>query len=326
MNINTFVEERLNFIEVSNDLDLKAVFCDLGASIFNIYFHDEQMTRNVKDIKDFKSPECYYGKTVGRTSGRLKGYRFDIHDQIYNLEPNENNNVLHGGLNGLSNKVFKAVVNKYDDYVEVVFTYYSPHLEAGYPGNVDIQVRYLIWSHINRVDIRYDAKSDMDTLFRLTNHSYFSLGDENISNLELQIKSHRYLKLNNDDLLPVKPESINDVMDFYNYKKISQDIDDDFLKGKKMNGYDNFWYFDDPNEDIPNVSLRNDRYQLDILASYPGVVLYSSNFEPNFDLNNKVKYRDSVALEPSDDLNQTPVLIKDRLYHRSISYIFSKKQ
>ena len=325
MLVNTFTKEKLNFIEVSNDLDLEVVFCDLGASIFSIYFNDELMTRNVKDIKSFYIPECYYGKTVGRTSGRLKGYRFDIHDRIYNLEPNENNNVLHGGVNGLSNKIFKAVVNTYEDYVEVVFTYHSPHLEAGYPGNVDIQVRYLMWSHINRVDIRYDAKSDMDTLFRLTNHSYFSLGDEDISNLELQIKSQRYLKLNNEDLLPIKVEPINDVMNFYNFKKITKDIDNDFLKGKMMNGYDNYWYFNDVDEDKTNVSLRNDRYQLDIFTSYPGVVLYSSNYEPKFDLDNKVKYRDSVALEPSDDLNEMPVLIKGQVYHRSIAYIFRKK-
>lgn len=326
MLINTFSKEGLNFIQIENDLNLKVVFCDLGASIFSIHYDDDLMTRNVKDIKDFKLPECYYGKTVGRTSGRLKGYRFDIHDQVYNLKPNENINVLHGGLNGLSNKIFKAVVNKYEDYIEVVFTYHSPHLEAGYPGNIDIQVRYLMWSHINRVDIRYDAKSDMDTLFRLTNHSYFSLGDEDISNLELQIKSHRYLRLNNEDLLPIKPEIINDVMNFYNFKKIIKDIDNDFLKGKMMNGYDNYWYFDDVDEDKINVSLKNDRYQLDIITSYPGVVLYSSNYSPKFDLDNKNKYRDSVALEPSDDLNQLPVLIKEQVYHRSIAYIFNKKQ
>ena len=326
MLVNTFIKEKLNFIEVQNDLDLKVVFCDLGASIFSISFNNDLMTRNVKDIKDFKLPECYYGKTVGRTSGRLKGYRFDIHNKIYNLEPNENKNVLHGGINGLSNKIFKAVVNQYEDYIEVVFTYHSPHLEAGYPGNIDIQARYLMWSHINRVDVRYDAKSDMDTLFRLTNHSYFSLGDEDISNLELQIKSHRYLRLNNEDLLPIKLETINDVMNFYNFKKIIKDIDNDFLKGKMMNGYDNYWYFDDIDEDKVNVSLRNDRYQLDIITSYPGVVLYSSNYEPKFDLDNKIKYRDSVALEPSDDLNQLPVLIKEQVYHRSIAYIFNKKQ
>ena len=324
MKVSTYVKEGLNFIEVSNDSFLKVVFSDLGASIFNIYFCDELMTRNVKNVKDFKRPNCYYGKTVGRTSNRLKGYRFEINNEIYNLEPNEGKNVLHGGTNGLSTKRFKASVTSYHDYVEVLFTYVSPHLEAGYPGNIDISVKYKVYNYINKIDVSYEAKSDLDTLFSLTNHSYFSLGEEDISQLELSIKGHRYLNVDKDSLLPLDIEEVNDVMDFNDYKKISKDIDSDSLKGNKMNGYDSFWYFDNKDEDI-KVSLKSEEYQLDIKTDFEGTQLYTTNYEPEFDLNNVCKYRDSAAIEPSDSFYKFPVLFKDQIYQRKITYIFNKK-
>ena len=322
MKISTFTKEGLNFIEVSNDSDLKVVFCDLGASIFNIYFHNELMTRNVNYFKDFKNPACYYGKTIGRTSNRLKGYRFDIHNVIYNLEPNEGPNVLHGGRNGLSNKVFKAQVDTFNDYVEVEFTYLSKHLEAGYPGNVNIVVKYIVYKDENKLDVIYSALSDMDTLFSLTNHSYFTLGDNDISNLDLYIKGHKYLNVDKSCLLAKDIRPINDVMDFTKYKKISKDIDSNYLKGKMMNGYDSFWYFDDVNKNRINVSLRNNRYQMDVYTDFEGTQIYSSNYEAPFALQGGLNFRDSVAIEPSDSFYKLPVLLKDHLYSREIRYIF----
>ena len=322
MQVKTYVSEGLNFIEVSNDLDLKVVFCDLGASIFKIYFKGEEMTRNVYDIKDFKLPYCYYGKTIGRTSNRLKGYKFDIHDVMYNLEPNEGYNVLHGGVHGLSTKTFKAIVNTYDRYVEVIFKYLSPHLEGGYPGNINIEVRYMIYQNDNRLDVRYSASSDMDTLFSLTNHSYFTLGDKDISKLKLSIKGHQYLSVDKKNLLPKEIKFVDTIMNFFEYKKLVQDIDNDFLKGKMMNGYDSFWYFDEKDEHKVNVSLRNNKYQLDILTNFEGVQIYTSNYKPSFALQGWLDYRDSVAIEPSDSFYKLPVLLKDHLYSREISYIF----
>ena len=217
MKISYYSKSNLNFIEVENDLDLKVVFCDLGASIFNIYFHNECMTRNVRRIEDFKEPSCYYGKTIGRTSNRLKGHLFDIHDVIYNLENNEGWNTLHGGKSGFSNQLFKPVVDTFEDYVRVTFSYFSKHLEGGYPGNVNIIVTYFVYKDHNYFDVDYQAISDMDTLFSLTNHSYFCLGDNDISNLQLFIRGHKYLNVDKANLLAKNIRDVNEIMDFTKY-------------------------------------------------------------------------------------------------------------
>ena len=325
MKISYYSKSNLNFIEVENDLDLKVVFCDLGASIFKIYFHNECMTRNVRRIEDFKEPSCYYGKTIGRTSNRLKGHLFDIHDVIYNLENNEGWNTLHGGKSGFSNQLFKPAVDTFEDYVRVTFSYFSKHLEGGYPGNVNIIVTYFVYKDRNYLDVDYQAMSDMDTLFSLTNHSYFCLGDNDISNLQLFIRGHKYLNVDKANLLPKDIRDVNEIMDFTKYKNISKDIDSDFLKGKMMNGYDSYYYFDKQDQRLINVSLRNKKYRLDILSDYEGTQIYSSNYEPVFDLNNDVKYRDSIAIEPSDSFKEFPVLIKDTVYSRTIRYQFIKR-
>ena len=322
MNVNYFNKNNLNFINVYNDLGLKVVFCDLGASIFDIIFNNESMVRNVKDIEDYKRPDCYYGKTVGRTSGRIRGDEIVINDKTYKLESNERGNVLHGGKSGFSNQRFNFRVEIFAEHIDVVYNYLSKDLEGGYPGNVNVEVRYAVQRRENRIDINFNARSDQDTLLCLINHSYFTLGDEDLFNIELKINAHTYLANDEKDMLPKGKEAVNDVLDFTEFKKICKDIEDPSLKGPAMNGYDNLYYLDEVNLHVVGASLRNDRYQLDILSNYEGLVVYTSNYKPNFELNNKEQLRDSIALEPSDSLLDSHLLLKDHLYSRKISYIF----
>ena len=322
MKISTFKKENLNFIEVSNDSNLKVVFCDLGASIFNIYFHDELMTRNVKYIKDFKIKNCYYGKTIGRTSNRLKGHFCKIDDKAYELLNNEGDNVLHGGTDGLSNQLFNYYYLESDEYVDLIFSYLSPNLESGYPGNVDVKVSYRIYKKIDQLDVNYYAKTDAKTTFSLTNHAFFCLGDTDLTNLKLFINSSKNLDVNRKDLLPIRVIKNNDVMNFKEFKNINKDIENNYLKGKMMNGYDSYFYFDDVDINKVNVSLKNQKYQLDIKTDFEGVQIYSSNYKPDFELDNKNNYRDSVAIEPSDSFLNINLLDVDQIYSRNISYVF----
>ena len=106
---------------------------------------------------------------------------------------------------------------------------------------------------------------------------------------------------------------------------LSQDIDSDELKGKKQNGYDNFVYFNEINPKLINASLRNDRYRLDVFTNFEGLQIYTSNFEPEFDLDCELKFRDAVAIEPSDSFLNYQVLLKDQKYIRNITYFFLKQ-
>ena len=49
--------------------------------------------------------------------------------------------------------------------------------EEGYPGNLTLTVTYG-WSEDNELSILYEASTDADTLFNVTNHGYFNLNGE----------------------------------------------------------------------------------------------------------------------------------------------------
>ena len=217
MKLKTYNSCGLCFLEVKNDLNFKAVFCNLGASIFSIVFDDKFMTRNAKKISDFKCPNLYHGKTIGRTSNRINGHKIVVDNLEYDLSVNEGENVLHGGKEGLSTKIFSSTINYFADRIEIDYRYLSKHLDSGYPGNVDILVRYVVYANENTLEVRYFASSDMDTPLSLTNHSYFTLGDNDLSSLQLQISSSRFLYVSPENLIakyvakitPCPPEPVN---------------------------------------------------------------------------------------------------------------------
>lgn len=326
MKIRYFSKCGLNFIEVSNNSHLMVTLCDLGASVFQIRFDKEMMTRNVIELEDYLKDDCYYGKTIGRTSNRLKGHVFEIENNIYHLDNNEGDNVLHGGREGLSTKVFSPSVKTYGWYTEVRYKYFSKHLEGGYPGNISIDVIYLIYQDIDRIDIRYEASSDLTTLFSLTNHSYFCLGEKDISHLELYLRSNKFIRVHPNDLLPIRIEPMNKVFDFRKYKNLSLDIFDPLLQGKLLNGYDHYFYFDDINPKKISASLRSKKYRLDIFTNYEGIQVYTSNQPHNYLVNKENIIHDAVALEPSDTFFYYPVLKSNEKYIRGISYIFLKRE
>ncbi len=323
MIVRQYSHDNIGFIEVKNNSKLRVVLSDLAASIYQIYFNDELITRNGATTKDFLDYACYNGKTIGRTSNRLKGYRFEINGQIYSFEPNEGNNVLHGGVHGLSTKVFTTRIDTFSDRMEVVFKYHSGHLEAGYPGNVDFKVTYIIYKDKDKFDIRYDAISDMDTLLSLTNHAYFTMGEKDISTLDLFIRGHKYISTNPADLIAIEEKEVDHVLDFSKFKNLCTDIDDPSINIGRNKGYDHYFFFDEVNPNLINIALRSKKYEMDIATNYVGTQIYSSNFLPPFKLEGGAHYiRDSVAIEPSDPFDKYPVLLKNKKYFREISYIF----
>ena len=67
---------------------------------------------------------------------------------------------------------------------KVEFSLHSPDGDQGYPGNADITVFYTLTDD-NELQLVYEGKADKDTIFNLTNHSYFNLdGQESDSMLE----------------------------------------------------------------------------------------------------------------------------------------------
>lgn len=327
MRFNVYRSGDLEFVEVSNETGLKVTFCNLGASIYKIHLDRYLLTRNVNSLFDYKFAQNYYGKTIGRVSNRFKGPNLKIGDTTYRLKPNEDNGVvLHGGVDGLSTRKFNKAILSYDDKLEVSYSYLSAHKESGFPGNLLVTVTYTIYKDKNELEVSYKAKADKDTPVSLTNHTYFTLANTDILPLYLRINSHKYLKTD-ESLLPLEEQEVTPCLDFSNSKRIVDGLDDPSLHTARLNGYDHFFYFDEKNEEISQLTLNNSKIQLDIFTDFEGVQIYTHGFASLCELYPKCQpLFNSVAIEPSDSFFGMSILKTGEVYKRFIKYKFTYKE
>ena len=154
---------------------LTASITDLGATLVRLMVPDR--SGNCDDVVlGFDAPEgylgstTYMGATIGRNSNRVAGAAFTLGGKEYKLNANEGANSLHSGPNGYHNRLWNV---KYQEQNAITFCLYSPNGDQGFPGNAEIEVTYRLT--VDALSIRYEAVCDQDTVFNLTNHSYFNL-------------------------------------------------------------------------------------------------------------------------------------------------------
>ncbi|OQP63976.1 galactose mutarotase [Niastella vici] len=165
---------------VLQNRDITVECTNIGCAITAIYTPDRhQVKKNI--VAGFTNWELYtinkdyLGCVVGRYANRISHGTFNLNGKTYQLTVNDRPNHLHGGWNGFSRKVWKltgTVENENECGVE--FAYASPDGEEGYPGNVQVTVKYIL-NNDNQLHIVYRATTDKSTPVNLTNHSYFNL-------------------------------------------------------------------------------------------------------------------------------------------------------
>lgn len=81
---------------------------------------------------------------------------------------NDGDNTLHGGPQGFHWQLYTAMsIASEAGSMGVSLPRISPDGEEGYPGNLDITVRYLL-NDDNELSIEYEAKTDAPTVVNLT--------------------------------------------------------------------------------------------------------------------------------------------------------------
>ena len=79
----------------------------------------------------------------------------------------------------------------------ITYTIHSKDGEEGYPGNMDMTVKYTL-QESGELSIEYTASTDKTTLCNPTNHLFMALnGDTSYSNLKLWIDADNYTPLAN---------------------------------------------------------------------------------------------------------------------------------
>jgi len=297
---------------LTNKNGLEATFTNFGQRLVSLHVPDkngkfEDVVLGYATLEKYlNSPRSFFGSIVGRYGNRIAKGSFSIGKNTYSLAKNNNGNHLHGGDKG-----FESVVWKVDSATSngITFSRISPDMEEGYPGNLDVQVSYILTDN-NELKINYKATTDKSTIVNLTHHSFFNLkgeGNGDINDHILRINADKYTPVDKG-LIPTGEiaKVANTPFDFTEPRKIGSEIDADFSQLKMGNGYDhNFVLNDSPkNEDgftlCAKVVEPQSGRTMEVYTDEPGVQFYGGNFMDGTTIGKSGKpyvFRGSFCLE-----------------------------
>ena len=285
----------------------------------------ENIVLGYKNNNEYLSDKYYVGALIGRYANRIAKSSFKLNNKNIKIDTNDNNNHLHGGYNGFHKKNWELV--EYDKKQKfVILSISSTDLESGYPGNLNCNVKYSL-NDKNEFKIEFFAKSDKDTIFNPTSHSYFNLNPKDISILKhkLKINSDNYIPINNECLPDGSIESvINTPLDFTISKKVEEEINEDYDQLKTGKGYDHCFVLNKNSSIAAELSSEASGRKLIISTNQPGIQFYSGNHLSRFFNKNQ-----GLCLEtqhfpdsPNNDNFPTTKLMANEEYYSETIYLF----
>ncbi len=243
------------------------IVLDYGAIIQKLLVKDKDgNSRNVVVGYDYPSlyptDKVFLGACVGRFAGRISNAAFELDRQTYPLY-GEHGMHLHGGKEGFGKKYWKIEEVGHGKEPFVKLSYFSKHLEEGYPGNLNVNVTYRLSN--NTLQITHEATTDRTTIVNLTNHSYFRFDNaESVNHYELQLNCTKMVEtfenlLPTGKIVPVK------------------DTEFDFMVRKKIAGQplDTPYVVDADSESVGKVYSKKTGISMEVITNQPAVVVYT---------------------------------------------------
>jgi aldose 1-epimerase len=171
--------ELVRKISLKNDGGMRVEILTYGATIKGLFVPDREgvlinVVHSADSIEEYQKFNAA-ASVIGRVANRIKGARFELDGEIFELTKNSGENSIHGGKPGFDRVVWKLESSGTSDAGEaVILSYLSKDGEAGYPGNLLTKVTYTL-NGKNELRIDYHATTDRATVVNLTNHAYFNL-------------------------------------------------------------------------------------------------------------------------------------------------------
>ncbi len=269
-----------------NDNGMEAHLSDFGALLLALRIPVNGEMRDV--VLGFDTLEEYYhngaafGAYVGRNANRIADAQVTIDGVVYALDKNNGRNNLHSGNHRSYTCLYDAAVGEDGTGVWVEFSRVSPHLEQGFPGDLQQNIRYTL-NNDNELVLTYAMVSDRTTVINPTNHSYFNLlghGQGDILSHRLQVFSQTFLPTT-DDLIPTGEirDTAGTPFDFTHSRQIGEHIDSDYAPLRLAGGYDHTYCLPTHRDMYKAAELTSGDGALTMTVSTDlcGVQIYTSN-------------------------------------------------
>ena len=137
----------------------------------------------------------HFNCLVGRYANRISRARFELDDQVHELDANIPPHQLHGGRKGFGVRHWQGSVE--DEAVVLRLT--SEAGDGGYPGTAEVMARYSLAG--NRLSLDFEATTDAPTPVSLSSHGYFNLSGiagSTVEDHEVAIPASRYLPVSEE--------------------------------------------------------------------------------------------------------------------------------
>lgn len=277
--------KQVKLFTLKNSKGMVAQITNYGAKIVSIIVPDKEgifadVCLGYESAKEYINGIASLGATMGRVTNRIANAQFTLNDSIYHLAKNNGEHTIHGGAKG-----FRFQVWDYEqiDDKSVELSYFSADGEEGFPGNLQVKVRFAVTEE-NELKLTYRATTDKTTLINFTNHAFFNLageGNGNVLDHELLVKASRYTPVN-ETAIPTGEfaEVSGTPLDFASMTRIGDRINEAFDQLKYVGGYDHNYVIDKNDGDMGLAAILyepNSGRVMEVRTTEPGIQVYTAN-------------------------------------------------
>ena len=284
--VKNISNKEIFLLKFENDNNYSIEFSNYGGYFFSINIPAKIDSNKLEDVllgysifDDYEKDKFYLNSIVGRFCNRISNSHFKLNDLSYNLNPNIRPHHIHGGLNGFNKKIWSIKkIEKEKNYLKCVLSYFSPHMEEGYPGNLSCYCTYIL-NNNNELKINFNAISDQDTIINITNHNYWNfhghqLNYNNIKNHSIKIYANQYCETDSDSIPTGKLINIDDTK--FDFKKFVN-IDDSILENEGIDKCFAIDNFDGNLKKVAEVYSNLTNMGMVMYSDKPGLQFYTGN-------------------------------------------------
>ena len=292
--ITTINGKQTNLYTLTNESGMEVSITNYGGALVAIMVPDKdgkmanviQGHDNIQDC--MSSPEPFLSTLIGRYGNRICKGKFTMNDKEYSLAVNNGPNHLHGGPTGFHARVWDAEqINGH----ELVLRYISAYYEEGFPGELNMTVKYSLTDD-NELVIDYRGTTNKKTVVIMTSHGFFSLaGIANPTPSAMNV----ICQINADFFIPIDENSIptgeilkveGPPFDFRTPTPVGERIDADSPQIKNGAGYDHCFVLN--KREVGELSFAAKIVEpesgrtMEVYTTEPGVQFYSDNWADGY--------------------------------------------